>query len=329
MEVSAHAEAQAEAEKEEEQEKEKAQGNEDDAEDRKPGPKKRISVTRGRLGDRDFAIVQLADRENISLEEARGRLFGNSTPEAAAAQSAEAAANSAEAREGTSPAPTRESPEAIQARIDGLLEQRKAANKALDVEKATELTDQIADLKLLQRDAWQDLQSEAQSRAASHRDAVIASANQAVGLYPDAGVEGKELFEAIDAERIERERTDPEFFRNPRWPITLAVEVATDLGIAPQAKSSGSASTTANANANAAAATAAAAAAGRQAPALPPKKAARPAPPNPAPGTATGAAQINQEDALRTELKAAKTSKDATAIKAVMRKIDAFHARKR
>jgi len=271
--------------------------------EKKPEPKKRISVTRGRLGDRDFAIVQLADRENISLEDARQRLFGD-TP----------APKSAKAEEET-PKAARETPEAIQAKITDLVEQRKAANKALDVDKATELTDQIAELKLQQREAQATLQQEAQSRATSHQEAVIASASKAVELYPGAAEEGNDLFEAIESARLDREKSDPSFFQNKNWPMVLAVEVATEMGVAPTAKKSAAEATPDKKAVS-------------EKPAPTPKKVARPAPPNPAPGTATGAAKPNPEEALRTKLKEAKSRKDVDGIKAVTREIEALYAKR-
>jgi hypothetical protein len=282
-------------------EAETEQSESEEQEEDKPGPKKRISITNKRLGDRDFAIVQLADREHISLDDARGRLFGD-----------EPAAKREAAEE--TPAP-RETPDQIQAKINGLTEQRKAAAKSLDVEKATELSDQISDLKEQMRAAQWAVQNEAQARQTGFQTAVMASATKAIELYPDSAVEGSELFEAIDAARLDRIETDPAFFQTKNWPVALASEIAAGLGVAPALKTS--------------AAETKAAAENKPAPqaATLPKKSARPAPPNPAPGTATGAAQINQEDALRTELKAAKKNNDADAVKAVMRKIDAFNAK--
>lgn len=278
--------------------------------EKKPGLKKRISVTRGRLGDRDFAIVQLADRENISLEEARLRLFGESPA---------TAVRPAPAEEEMTPLPVRENPAQLQAKINHLLEQRKAANKALDVEKATDLTDQIGELRLQMRETEQVLQSEAQARAVHHREAVITSATKAVELYPDAEREGSALFSAIESTRLQREKSDPSFFQNRNWPMVLAVEMAAELGVSPKSKKS-AAPGKPGLEKKASAETKVAAT---------PRKAARPAPPTPAPGTATGAAKPNPEASLRAELKAAKASKDADKIKAVIRKIDDFQARKR
>lgn len=259
-----------------------------------PEPKKRIAIKRGRLSDQDFAVVQLADREKISLDDARARLFPDGMPAAKKTEQ--------------ETAPT-ETPESVQVKIDALLEQRKAANKALDVEKGTELTDQIADLKAHQRELRQRAASQEQDATARHADATIASATKAVELYPDSAKEGTELFEAIDSARIERLRTDPSFFQNKNWPMVLAVEIAAEMGVAPVTKKA-----------------AAEVKLTKPAAVAPPKKPARPAPPNPASGTATGAAQTNQEDTLRAELKTAKDRKDASAIKAVMRKIDLLPA---
>ena len=267
-------------------------------ENAEPGQKKRIAIKRGRLSDQDFAIVQLADREQIPLDEAKRRLFGDAPQRKENDETA--------TREETNAEPE-VTPDSIQAKIDGLLAERKKATQALDVEKATELSDEISDLKLQKRDLQQQKSAREQTAAQRLQSGVVESVTKAVGMFPDSGKEGSELFKAIDAERLARRETDPGFFNKPNWPVLLAIEVASDMGIAPVA-----AAPTPKGGKPAKPATPAAAA---------PKKPARPAPPNPAPGNTTGANQ-NTEAALVKELATAKASRNPEAIMRVMRKIE-------
>jgi hypothetical protein len=289
------------------------------AAEEKPGPRKRISITRNRLGDRDFAAVQLADREQISIPEAYRRLYGEES------LAAPAEARREEETPTGAPAAQPPSPARIQGEIEHLLAQRQEASKSLDLDRANTLNDRINDLRDLQRDAQQAVARAQEEHAQSYRDAVTAAANQALDLYPGAGEEGSSLFEAIDAARLERLRTDPHFFRSTHWPTALAVEVAGALGIAPsvrQAATAGQAADPGPATAGPVPRPSAAA----SSPA--PRKAARPAPPAPAPGNASAAAGSSHPEAvLRGELQAAKTTNDPEQVRAVFRKIDAHHAR--
>jgi hypothetical protein len=129
-------------------------------------------------------------------------------------------------------------------------------------------------------------------------------------MYPDAGKEDSELFEAIDAERLAREQSDPGFFKKANWPLLLAMEVATERGVMPVAPQRSEDPKPPVKKA-----------AEPPVP-VPPKKAARPAPPNPAPGNTTGATTQNTEASLSLELKKATAARDQEGIKRVMRKME-------
>ena len=55
----------------------------------------------------------------------------------------------------------------------------------------------------------------------------------AVAMYPDAGVKGSALNNGLQARAVELRKTNPDFFKNPNWPLFLATQTAGELGILP------------------------------------------------------------------------------------------------
>lgn len=261
--------------------------------------KRRIAIRRGRLNDRDFAIVQLADHEKISLADAERRLYGITAKDAPAT----------EVQEQTETGPTVES---IGAEIEALKIQRTAAEAGLDLKKGHELSDQIHELKLQQHELLNA--QKAADRAADREKTQTAeqafagaqqsSIEKAAKMYPDLANRKSALALAVESEIQARCKSDPAFFERANWAVLLAVELATEKGIAPSmAKPAASKPTPAQ---------------------VLPKKQARPAPPNPAPGTASGATQPTNEAALLVELDKATKKNDLEGIRAVRRQLEAL-----
>lgn len=260
-----------------------------EAEAKKKGEPKRIRVNRDNLSDRDFAIVRLADDQKISFAEAEKRLFGDSKPAEATAADAQATTTSVESRI---------------AQVKTALE---AAAETMDTkamlklgEELGELKDQLKDLKSAENSRQQ---SEKQTKLEKFSTAEKGSINRAIELYPDANRDGSALHKALNEKKEDLLKSDPEFFANPRWPLLLITDVASELGIGAAPKGGTKPPPPA------------------APPLVVPKKPTRPI--VPAEGTATSAASSNPEVALAAELKAATASRDVNAIKAVMRKIDA------
>lgn len=263
-----------------------------ETEDAAAKEKRRIAITRDRLGDRDFAIVQLADHKKISLRAAEKQLFGDTpVPETPAADA---------------PAPQEAGPtvESIDAEIAALIEKRGDARKALDMKALEDISDRLADLKIekreLQREAQQSVRQQQEAAQQQFSEASRASADKAFGMYPDLLVKGSPLASAVERAVDERLKSDPAFFTHPNAPLILAIEVASEEGIAPSTGKPAAPTTTAT----------------------PPRKVARP--PSSAPGSATGAPAQTSEAALLAKLDAATKSNNWERIKAVNAEIDAF-----
>lgn len=143
--------------------------------------------------------------------------------------------------------PESEKPDPIVAKqneLEGLRAELDKAEDAYDIKQSRILRDKIDDLKWeireLKDSAKKTVQTKEQAEAQKIVDAVAESTARAIELFPDAENEGTELFEAIQDAVEDARETNPAFFLNPRWPITLAAEKAAELGI-PSSKHKGGA----------------------------------------------------------------------------------------
>jgi hypothetical protein len=279
--------------------------NEDDDDRKDAGEDKqarRIRVKRDALSDRDFAILTLAKDKKITFAEAEAQLFGKAAPgdggDGAAPPSRDGGSESAAQQ--------------INARIGMLRTAREKARESMDDRTADQLSDQIVELrdqlKEVHRFEAARAQNEKQLASQRYADAETLAINRASDLYPDARTAGSKLNEAMQAKATSLQTEDPRFFENPKWPLLLAVETATELGIAAKVK--GPMPDPANAKP-----------AAKVIPLAIPKKTNRPVP-SPAPGTATSA-KNNTEAALREQLKVATSNRDVEGIRAVIRKLSA------
>jgi hypothetical protein len=55
------------------------------------------------------------------------------------------------------------------------------------------------------------------------------SKDAAIELYPDSGVKGTSLYNAISAEVLRLEKENPTYFNDPRWPLRLAIAASNKL----------------------------------------------------------------------------------------------------
>jgi hypothetical protein len=269
-------------------------GEEDEEPDGGDRKARRIRIKRDSLSDRDFAILTLSKDKRISFEEAALQLFGDAPRKEELAQPEAAARNHPTAQQ-------------IVETMNALRAQRDAASNNFEVGRVNALNDQITELRdlLTHAKGAGDAQAQNQRQIASQKYATAETAaiHRVTELYPEASSAGSKLNDAMQAKAADYRKQEPQFFQNPKWPMLLAVETATELGIAAKVK--GQAGKPAL----------------KAAPLVIPKKTTRPAP-TPAPGTATGA-RTNTEAALRDELSAAKANRDVEGIKAVMRKLTA------
>ncbi len=133
---------------------------------------------------------------------------------------------------------------AKQTELESLRAELDKAEDAYDIKQSRVLRDKIDDLKWeireLKESAKATVRTKEQTEAQKIVDAVAQSTARAIELFPDAENEGTELFEAIQDAVEDLRETNPDFFLNPRWPITLAAEKAAELGI-PSSKHKGGA----------------------------------------------------------------------------------------
>lgn len=239
-------------------------------------------------GERTRAALTLSHEQQIDYEEAYTRLFGDRQPATRE--------NPAEA------VPAKPEPTAaeIDAQLAGLKAKRKEARTAFNDEQAGDLTEQIEDLLTARQDALlrdvqrQQVQRETQSTVEQQ---VNASVGRAEGLYPDAAKPGTPLHGAIAAE-VARLSKVPGAFADPEWPETVAVKIASRLGIAARLPAP-----TAKPVAPAAKLTAPAA-----------RKPATSVP-NPSPGSVTSPpAPVSKHAELRQRMQAAKASGNLVAL---------------
>jgi hypothetical protein len=78
-----------------------------------------------------------------------------------------------------------------------------------------------------------------EAAALDARPEVQKSTERAVALYPDSGVAGTALSQAIDAECARLHQANPAFFNDADWPLMLTSKLAANLGIQPVAQPQG------------------------------------------------------------------------------------------
>lgn len=271
-------------------EREEAEEAAREAEETKKGDPKRIRIRRDKMSDRDFAIIRLMDDQGISYRDAEKRLYGDTIEKPV------------EPAKAVPQAPTVAE---LETKLAEARTKREKAAEAMDIPEVNKINDEISDLRESIRDtknAQASQQQTAQQKAnAEYAEAETAALGKIIERYEDANTPGTPLFEEVQKRASALQKSDPSFFRNPRWAISLVTEVATDLDIAPKLKTE-----TAKVEKPVLAA---------------PKKVTRPAI-SPAPGSSTSAATAqNTEAALRTKLQGAKTPEQ---VKAVFREIDAL-----
>ncbi len=199
-----------------------------------------LRVSKGsRLADAQASVVEDLVRGGKSLSEAEAEVYGKPGRKVASETTKpEVTKTETQKTETTDPV----------ASLEGELATLKAklaeARAAYKVDEIEEIRDQIEEKRWAIREAKESASraaEEQQRETLTSRDrAVQAATAEATTLFPDAAVEGTELFEEI-ADAVEDLReTNPAFFDNPRWPVILAAEKAAILGI-PSTKVKGGA----------------------------------------------------------------------------------------
>jgi translation initiation factor IF-3 len=268
----------------------KAQAEAEAAAAAKQRDAKNVRLKRDRFGPEVQPIIdRMAEKRNLSFEEAKAELVAEGKLKAESATAAAAPPAKAKAEPDT----TATEISTKQAEIADLEKQIEDAGKAYDTAKLSKLS--IAHNKALSE--LGKLESKADSaRAAAQaqeqikmQSAVHEAEKAAIEMFPDAGVKGSELYEEIEDQIA---AAKPEVFADPDWPITLAAKAARAIGYKPAAP----------------------AAAAK--PVVVPKKPVREVPPGPASGASlpAGAAKT---PSLEERAKAAEN--DEAALKALLR----------
>lgn len=212
----------------------------------------RVRINRFAEDDR-AVIARMAETDGLTIDAARAELVaeGKIRPSPAASSAAAPVA----AVETAAPIA------AQQGVIAELEKQIEDAGASFDMAQLAKLN--IAHNKALRELGKLETQAEtAQASGQSQLAAAVEqSAEAALKMFPDAGVEGSAHYEAIEDLM---DAADPAAFKDPDWPLTFAARAASRIGPA-------------------------AAAPAKPAPVVVPKKPARPAPPSPASGASQSA----------------------------------------
>ena len=216
--------------------------------------KNRVKVRIAHLPESQQEVLKLVSLGK-SIHEAQAEVVtglvrgGKSLKEAEAEVFGESGRRRVEPIEGEKPGKPAEKPEekpdpiaAKQTELESLRAELDKAEDAYDIKQSRVLRDKIDDLKWeireLKDTAKKTVLTKEQAEAQKIVDAVAQSTARAIELFPDAENEGTELFEAIQDAVEDLRETNPDFFLNPRWPITHAAEMAAELGI-PSSKHKG------------------------------------------------------------------------------------------
>lgn len=163
---------------------------------------------------------------------------GKSVPEATEAVYGKGAA--APTQEQQEQTPEAKDPVALaRQEVEAIEAELTEAEASYDVEKTKELRGKLrtAERKLVTVEfkAEQAVERTQQTAADAHVAAVESSMDRAAALFPDVVKEGTPLYEAVEDRIAEKKRSNPEFFKDPKWPITLVAEQALELNL-PAAK---------------------------------------------------------------------------------------------
>jgi len=176
------------------------------------------------------AVTLVRDGVYENLAEALADVYGLNRQ---SAQSSTETAEGSDAEDSESEETVAEElPEAvaeIQSRIDQLVEERKTALSEFETDKAIEIGDQIAELRLEAFVAKQQAEAQAQSQEQLAQEEAT-YIDKARDQYPDLLDEESTFFEEAIRERAYREATDPDFFDKPDWPLRLAETVNERIG---------------------------------------------------------------------------------------------------
>ncbi len=241
----------------------------------------RVRINRFAEADR-AVIARMAEKDGLTIDQARAELIAEGKLPKAETTAATAKAEAAEP--GTEIATKN-------AEIATLEKEIEEAASVFDSVKGAKLqmahNRALADLGKLEARA-EARQSQAQTVAQTQHQAAEAKAgDEAIGMFPDSGVEGSALREAIE-DLIDAAPATA--FQDPDWPITFAAKAARDIGYVPKATA--------------------------QPTTLVPKKPVRTASPSPASGSTTGAAPVRPPSI---EQQLAEAGSDVTKLKAILR----------
>lgn len=199
----------------------------DDDEGSRKDPRIRINPKRWQGREADFAVVQLADQEGISLSEARARLFG---PEAkATTPPGETPAAEATAEKDAT---------ALEAEIEALEAEADKAAEDFDRPKERKIEKEIK-AKSEQLAALRAAQAQAQQAAAKAFDTQVSESEAAaLALYPEAaapldGEEPTDMHLEVVAEIQAMQRRNDPLLAVPDFPELVAHRVAKRLGKTP------------------------------------------------------------------------------------------------
>lgn len=196
-------------------------------------PKKDPNRVRlGRFKDDDRKVIAYAaEHDGMSIDEAREALVASGEIQTPAAKSPKAE----ETPPSTPSAPSTTTD--LDAQIADLETKMEAAGAAYDTVELSKLT--RAHNRALAEKTKLELQQERaqETRAAESLTAYQSAEEQArqdaTAMFPDAGVEGTALYEAIE-DLIDS--TPAEAFNDPDWPVTLAAKAARKIGYKPSAE---------------------------------------------------------------------------------------------
>jgi len=257
-----------------------------------------LRISKGaRLADAQAAVVEDLVRGGKSLTEAETEVYGK--PGRKAPVPTEKPAEKAPPEEKADPV------DVLEKEKEALLVKLAEARAAYKVDEIENLRDQLEEKRWEIREAKEAAKKSAEDKqretTTSFERSVQAATAEATSLFPDAAVEGTELFEEI-ADAVEDLReTNPAFFDNPRWPVILAAEKAAILGI-PSTKVKGGANPQP----------------GEKQPSVQPKKATRPV--VPASGTSGGGTQTKPAEPADMEAELAAAGNDPEKLLAIVRK---------
>jgi hypothetical protein len=257
----------------------------------KAGPKKdpnRVRISRFAEPDR-LTIAHMAENEGMTFADARAALVAEG--KLPKAEQATASTAKTETKSEATDAITTKTAE-----IADLETKMTEAGAAYDQVALTKLTIEhnraLNALSKLESKAEAE-RGQAQAQEQTKLQSATAQAEtSAIEMFPDSGVKGSPLYEAIE-DLIDSAK--PAAFDDPDWPLTFAAKAARTIGYKP-----------------------AAVAAAKSAPSVVPRKPARPVPVSPASGASAGAV-VAREPSNEDQMQAA--GNDVEKLRGLLRKV--------